>query len=64
MKIASGIDFLLGKNKLQMYDESPKFSGRLKIVLTINAISEKLSQCVGRVSRLEATGVACAGSPR
>ncbi|QFS45986.1 hypothetical protein GXM_03466 [Nostoc sphaeroides CCNUC1] len=23
-----------------MYDESPKFSGKLKIVLTINAISE------------------------
>ncbi|OKH33527.1 hypothetical protein FACHB389_17990 [Nostoc calcicola FACHB-389] len=40
MRIAYGIDFLLGKNKLQTYDESPKFSGKLKIVLTINAISE------------------------
>jgi hypothetical protein len=40
MRIASGIDFLLAKNKFQMYDESPKFSGKLKTVLTINAISE------------------------
>jgi hypothetical protein len=40
MSIASGIDFLLGKNKLQMYDEYRKFAGKLKIVLTINAISE------------------------
>jgi hypothetical protein len=40
MGIASGIDFLLGKNKFQMYDELPKFSGRISVILTINAISE------------------------
>ncbi|MHC5933703.1 hypothetical protein [Nostoc sp.] len=31
---------LLGKNKFWMYDESPKFSGKLNSILTINAISE------------------------
>jgi hypothetical protein len=31
---------LRSKNKYQMYDESPKFSGKLQVVLTINAISE------------------------
>jgi hypothetical protein len=40
MRIASGIDFLLGKNKFWMYDESPVFSARITNVLTINAISE------------------------
>ncbi len=40
MRIASGIDFLLGKNKFQMYDELPKFSGKISVILTINAISE------------------------
>ena len=32
--------FYLVKTFLQMYDESPKFSGKVKVVLTINAISE------------------------
>ncbi|WP_414545703.1 hypothetical protein [Nostoc sp. CCY0012] len=40
MRIASGIDFLLGKNKFWMDDESPGFSGKILNVLTINAISE------------------------
>jgi len=35
-----GVDFLLGKNKFWMYDETPGFSGKILNVLTINAISE------------------------
>jgi hypothetical protein len=46
MRIASGIDFLLGKNKFWMYDESP-FLVRYISVLTTNAVSEKF---VGKVS--------------
>ncbi|MCC5617948.1 hypothetical protein LC605_23250 [Nostoc sp. CHAB 5836] len=41
MRIASGIDFLhQAKTFFRMDDESPKFSGKLRNVLTINAISE------------------------
>jgi hypothetical protein len=40
LRIASGIDFLLGKNKFWIDDESPDFSGTILNVLTINAISE------------------------
>jgi hypothetical protein len=47
MRIRSGIDFLLGKNKFWMHDESPGFSGTIVTILTINAISEKF---VGKVS--------------
>jgi hypothetical protein len=39
-RISSGIDFLLGKNKFWMYDETPGFFGKIVNVLTINAISE------------------------
>ncbi len=40
VRITSGIDFLRSKNKFWMYDESPKFSGKIYNVLTINAASE------------------------
>ncbi len=40
VRIPSRIDFLLGKNKFWMDDESPGFSGKIDSVLTINAISE------------------------
>jgi hypothetical protein len=40
MRIVSGIDFLRSKNKYWMYNESPKFSGKIYVVLTINAASE------------------------
>ena len=40
MRITSGIDFLPGKNKFWMDDESLGFSANIFTVLTINAISE------------------------
>ncbi|WYL94332.1 MAG: hypothetical protein HEQ35_11135 [Gloeotrichia echinulata IR180] len=40
MRITSGIDFLPGKNKFLMDDESLGFSANIFTVLTINAISE------------------------
>jgi hypothetical protein len=40
MRIASGIDFLLGKNKFWMYDECPGFFGKILSILTTNAVSE------------------------
>ncbi|XHR83808.1 MAG: hypothetical protein ACFKPT_05530 [Gloeotrichia echinulata GP01] len=42
MRITSGIDFLAGKNKFWMDDESLGFSANIFTVLTINAISENV----------------------
>jgi hypothetical protein len=42
MRITSGIDFLLGKNKFWMDDEFPGFSGKLEIVLTLRVQNRSL----------------------
>jgi hypothetical protein len=44
MRIASGIDFLLGKDKFQMYDELPKFSGRIGVILTLRVLNRSLRE--------------------